>query len=93
MARRAQTWVVDPRHYLSEETEDLAEMPGPALNCAMFFSSIVAWATDHAPAGDPHTNVWRGDRGGSGAGVRSWPNFGPTRQKSYGIARGAERMG
>src|SRR5689334_2881803 len=21
-------------------------------------ASIVVWATDHAPAGDPHTNVW-----------------------------------
>jgi hypothetical protein len=25
MARRPRTWVVDLRHYLSEETEDLAE--------------------------------------------------------------------
>jgi hypothetical protein len=58
MARRPRTWVVDLRHYLSEETEDLAEMPGPVLNCAMFFASIVAWATDHSPAGDPHTNIW-----------------------------------
>ena len=55
---RPHTWVVDLRHYLSEETEDLADMPGPALNCAMFFTSIVAWATDHVPAGDFHTNVW-----------------------------------
>jgi hypothetical protein len=58
MARTAQTWVVDLRHYLSEDDEDLAEMPGPALNCAMFFTSIVAWTTDHAAARDPHTNVW-----------------------------------
>ena len=55
---RPHTWVVDLRHYLSEETEDLADMPGPALNCAMFFTSIVAWATDHVSAGDLHTNVW-----------------------------------
>jgi hypothetical protein len=33
-------------------------MPGPALNCAMFFTSIVAWTTDHAAARDSHTNVW-----------------------------------
>lgn len=33
-------------------------MPGPALNCAMFFASIVAWATDRLPGGDPYTNVW-----------------------------------
>ena len=58
MASRPKTWVVDLRHYLDEETEDLADMPGPALNCAMFFASIVAWVTDHVPAGDPHTNVW-----------------------------------
>jgi hypothetical protein len=58
MARKPQTWVVDLRHYLSEETEDLADMPGPVLNCAMFFTSIVAWVTSHSPASDPHTNVW-----------------------------------
>ena len=58
MASRPKTWVVDLRHYLDEETEDLADMPGPALTCAMFFASIVAWVTDHVPAGDPHTNVW-----------------------------------
>lgn len=55
--RRPHTWTVDLRHCLSEETEDLADMPGPALNCAMFFASIVAWATDHVPVGDPHTRM------------------------------------
>ena len=55
---RPHTWVIDLRHYLSEETDDLAAMQGPALNCAMFFTSIVAWVTDHNLDGDPHTNVW-----------------------------------
>lgn len=58
MARKPHTWVVDLRHYLSEETEDLADLPGPALNCAMFFTAIGAWMTSLSPAGDPHTNVW-----------------------------------
>jgi hypothetical protein len=57
MTRRPRTWVVDLRHYLDEETDDLASMPGPALSCALFFTSVVAWVTDHLPAGDPHTNV------------------------------------
>jgi hypothetical protein len=61
MVQRARTWVVDLRHYLDDETGDLADMPGPALNCALYFSSIVAWVSDHMPGGEPHTNVpcWR----------------------------------
>ena len=58
MARRPYAWVVDLRHYLDAETDDLADMPGPALNVAMFMTSLVAWVTDHFAAGDPHTNVW-----------------------------------
>jgi hypothetical protein len=37
----ANTYVTDLRHYL-DDTGDLADMPGPALNLAMFFASIVA---------------------------------------------------
>jgi hypothetical protein len=52
------SWVVDMRHYLDEETGDLPEsLPTPALNLALFFGSIVAWVTDHLPEGDWHTNV------------------------------------
>jgi hypothetical protein len=37
------TWVVDMRHYLDEETGDLPDsVPGPVLNLALFFGSIVA---------------------------------------------------
>ena len=52
---------MDLRHYLDDETGDLADMPGPALNCAFYFGSIVAWVSDHLPGGEPHTNVpcWR----------------------------------
>ena len=56
------TWVTDLRHCIDEETGYFPEdLPGPALNRSLFFTSIVAWVTDHAPAGDPHTNVycWR----------------------------------
>lgn len=38
----------DLRHYL-DDSEDLADLPGPALNLAMTLTSIVAWATDHEP--------------------------------------------
>jgi hypothetical protein len=52
------TWVVDMRHYLDEETGDLPEsLPTPVLNLALFSGSIVAWVTDHLPEGDWHTNV------------------------------------
>jgi hypothetical protein len=51
-------WVVDMRHYLDDETGDLpAALPGRVLNLALFFGSIVAWVTDHLPAGDEQTNV------------------------------------
>jgi hypothetical protein len=58
---RAQTWVTDLKHFIDEETEDWADLPGPALNLAIALGSIVAWVTDHLPAGEPHTNVpcWR----------------------------------
>jgi hypothetical protein len=52
------TWIIDMRHYLDEETGDLPDsLPGPVLSLALFFGSIVAWVTDHLPEGDWHTNV------------------------------------
>ncbi len=54
----ANTYITDVRHYLDEDGDDLAEMPGPALNLAMFMSSIVAWATNNEPEADSWTNVW-----------------------------------
>lgn len=55
---RPDAWIVDMRHYTDERTGDLPdEMPEPALNLALFFGAIVAWVTDHLPAGDEHTNV------------------------------------
>ena len=54
----ANTYVTDLRHFLDEETEDLAEITGPALNLAMVLTSLVAWATDHEPEDTLPTNVW-----------------------------------
>ena len=58
---RAQTWVTDLRHFIDEETDDWGDLPGPALNLAIALGSIVAWVTDHLPAGELHTNFpcWR----------------------------------
>lgn len=53
----AGTYVTDLRHYVDEATGDLAEMPGPALNLAMFLASIVAWVTAQESA-IVLTNVW-----------------------------------
>jgi hypothetical protein len=53
----AKTYVVDLRDYL-DDNDYLADMPGPALNLAMVFTSIVAWATDHEPEDIVPTNVW-----------------------------------
>ena len=44
----ANTYVTDLRHYL-DDSEDLADLPGPALSLAMVLTSVVAWATDHEP--------------------------------------------
>ena len=58
---RAQAPVTDLRHFIEEGTDDWGDLPGPALNLAIALGSIVAWVTDHLPAGEPHTNVacWR----------------------------------
>ena len=58
MTPRANTYVTDLRHFLDEETDDLATMPAPALTLAMFLTSIVAWATNHDRHDDEITNVW-----------------------------------
>jgi hypothetical protein len=58
MTGRANTYITDLRHLLNEATGDLAEMPAPALNLAMFLTSIVAWATSHEHDKDETTNVW-----------------------------------
>jgi hypothetical protein len=55
--RQPRTWVIDVRHYLEEDGDELSTASGPALNLALFVTSIVAWVTDHLPQGDPHTNV------------------------------------
>ena len=58
------TWIVDMRHYLDEETGDLPEsLPTPVLNLALFFGSIVAWVTDHLPEGDWPRRRWAADMG------------------------------
>ena len=55
---RPEIWVVDMRHYLDEETDDIPDQAPPRIvNLALFFGSIVAWVTDHLPEGDWHTNV------------------------------------
>jgi hypothetical protein len=59
MMARANTYVTDLRHYLDEETGELAaNMPAPALRLAMFFASIVAWATSQSGDDGERTNVW-----------------------------------
>jgi hypothetical protein len=55
--RQPRTWVIDLRHYLEEDGDELSTVSGPALNLALFVTSIVVWVTDHLPTGDPHTNV------------------------------------
>jgi hypothetical protein len=48
------TWVTDIRHFL-DGAGALPEMPGPALNLALFLGAIVAWVTSSAV--DRRTNV------------------------------------
>lgn len=54
----ADTWVVDMTHYLDSDGS-LAPLPGPALNLALYFGSIVSWMTSiESPEGPEETNVW-----------------------------------
>ena len=39
------TWITDMRHYLEENGAFPVDMPGPALNLAIFLGAIVAWVT------------------------------------------------
>ena len=45
------------RHDL-DDSDDLADMPEPALTLAMVFTSVVAWATEQEPEDIVPTNVW-----------------------------------
>lgn len=59
MTRRANTYIIDFRHYLDEDTGELPrDMSVPALRLAMFFASIVAWATNQDGDDGELTNVW-----------------------------------
>lgn len=51
------TWITDIRHYL-DPSGHLPDMPGPALNLALFLGSIVEWMTIRAVAGVERTNVY-----------------------------------
>ena len=39
------TWVTDVRHFLDGVGAVPDDMPGPALNLALFLGAIVAWVT------------------------------------------------
>jgi hypothetical protein len=41
------TFIVDMRHYLDDSGE-IPDIPGPALNLALFFGAIVGWVTSHS---------------------------------------------
>jgi hypothetical protein len=45
------TWVTDMRHYL-DRAGAMVDMPGPALNLALFLGAIVAGVTSGRSAGD-----------------------------------------
>lgn len=55
-ARTGNTWITDMRHFL-DESGSMPDMPGPALNLALFLGSIVAWVTSGRAAADIRTNV------------------------------------
>jgi hypothetical protein len=51
------TWVTDMRHYVDEDGCLPEQMPGPALNLALFLGSIIGWTTSHPPGTYEQTNV------------------------------------
>ncbi|HEY3383532.1 MAG TPA: hypothetical protein VGK32_17340 [Vicinamibacterales bacterium] len=51
------TWITDLTHFLDEHGSFPANIPGPALNLALFLASIVAWVTSHPPDEYDETNV------------------------------------
>lgn len=53
----ANTWVTDMRHFLDDAGAIPEDMPGPALNLALFLGAIVAWVTSGRSAAAQRTNV------------------------------------
>ena len=51
------TWVTDMGHFLDDAGAIPEDMPGPALNLALFLGAIVAWVTSGRSAPDRRTNV------------------------------------
>lgn len=51
------TWVTDMRHCLDASGAIPEDLPGPALNLALFLGAIVAWVTSGRSSPDPRTNV------------------------------------
>ena len=51
------TWITDMRHFLDEAGSFPANMPGPALNLALFLGAIVAWVTRQGRGPFEETNV------------------------------------
>jgi hypothetical protein len=51
------TWVTDIRHCLDASGTIPEDLPGPALNLALFIGAIVAWVTSGRSSVDARTNV------------------------------------
>ena len=51
------TWVTDMRHCLDASGAIPEDLPGPALNLALFIGAIVAWVTSGPSSADRRTNV------------------------------------
>jgi hypothetical protein len=51
------TWITDIRHYLDPSGHLPSELPGPALNLALFLGSIIEWMTSQAVTSVERTNV------------------------------------
>ena len=52
----ADTWVTDLRHFLDESGE-VPDLPGPAMNIAVFTGAIAAWVTGRDRDKHESTNV------------------------------------
>jgi hypothetical protein len=52
----ADTWITDMRHFLGDDGK-LPNMPGPALELALFQGAIVSWVTSPAGLDSSRTNV------------------------------------
>jgi hypothetical protein len=51
------TFITDLRHFLDDDGFLPEDIPGPALNLALFLGSIVGWATSHKGGRNELTNV------------------------------------